>query len=99
MNAGLVLAMLAVVAAVLVLVVAASALSSVRRPWRLACPRDGREAQVQVDRVAAVTAEIFGGPSGIARCSLWPVPSCAEECLDTPATDRRIARPGESLPA
>lgn len=98
MNAGLVLAMLAVVAAVLVLVLAVAALSSVRRPWRLACPRDDREAQVQVDRAAAMRAEVFGGASGIARCSLWPVRACAEECLDTPVTDRRMARPGESLP-
>jgi nucleotide-binding universal stress UspA family protein len=99
MNAGLVLAMLAVVAAALVLVVAAAALSSVRRPWRLACPRDGREAQVRVDRAAAMRAEVFGGASGIARCSLWPARSCVEQCLDTPVTDRRMTRPGEPLPA
>ena len=99
MNAGLVLAMLSVVAAVLVLALAAAALSSVRRPWRLACPRDGRTAQVQVDRVAAIAAEIFGGPSSIARCSRWPARSCAGQCLDTPVTDRRLTRPGESLPA
>jgi nucleotide-binding universal stress UspA family protein len=98
MNAGVVLGMLAVVAAGLVLAVAATALLGVRRPWRLACPRDGREAQVQVDATAEVRAEVFGGERRVARCSLWPVRACAEACLEVPVTARRAARRGEPLP-
>jgi nucleotide-binding universal stress UspA family protein len=98
MNPGLVLAMLAAVTAALVLAVAAAAFVSVRRPWRLRCPRDGREAQVQVDRAAAVRAEVLGGRGAVARCSLWPEPACGEACLATPATARRMATPGEPLP-
>ncbi len=98
MNPGLVLGMLAVVAAALVIAVAAATWSSVRRPWRISCPRDGRDARIQVDRAAAVRAEVFGGERWIARCSLWPVLSCGERCLDTPATFRMSVRPGEPLP-
>ena len=98
MNPGLVLGMLAVLVAAILIVVAAATWSSVRRPWRIACPRDARDARVQVDRRAAVRAEVFGGAPRIARCSLWPAPACWEECLDTPATARRSVRAGEPLP-
>ena len=99
MNPLLVLAMLAVVAAALVVAVGAAAFVSVRRPWRLRCPRDGREAQVQVDRAAAVRSEVLGGEQAVARCSLWPVPGCGESCLDAPATERRLTARGEAPPA
>jgi len=98
MNPGLVFGMLALMAAALVIAVAAAVWSSVRRPWRISCPRDGRDARIQVDRAAAVRAEVLGGQRQIARCSLWPVVACGESCLDTPATARRVVRPGEPLP-
>jgi nucleotide-binding universal stress UspA family protein len=98
MNPGFVLGLLAVIAGVLVLAVGAATFFSVRRPWRISCPRDGRDARIQVAPTAAVRAEVFGGERRIARCSLWPVLACGEGCLDTPATARTSVRPGEPLP-
>lgn len=98
MNPGFVLGLLAVIAGVLVLAVGAATFFSVRRPWRISCPRDGRDARIQVAPTAAVRAEVFGGERRIARCSLWPVLACGEGCLDTPATARRTVKPGEPLP-
>lgn len=98
MNPGLVLGMLAVMVTAIVIAVAAGVWSSVRRPWRLSCPRDGRDARVKVHRAAALRAELFGGERRIARCSLWPVLACGEGCLDTPATARRLVPADEPLP-
>jgi universal stress protein A len=98
MNAGLVLGMVVLVAAALALLVAAVTFFAVRRPWRLRCPRDGREAQIQVDAAAAVRTEVFGGSARVARCSLWPVRGCADACLDLPADARRPAARGAPLP-
>jgi nucleotide-binding universal stress UspA family protein len=90
--------MLAIVAAALVIAVGTATYLTVRRPWRISCPRDGRDARVQVNAASAVRAEVFGSERWIARCSLWPVLGCGEACLDTPATARREVRPGEPLP-
>jgi nucleotide-binding universal stress UspA family protein len=98
MNPGLVLGMLSVLAAALVIVVGVTMFRAVRRPWRLSCPRDGRDARVQVDRASAVRAEVFGGRPRVARCSLWPVLVCGERCLDMPAGAHRPVAPGEVMP-
>ena len=98
MNPGIVLAMLTVMTAAILIVVAVAVWSSVRRPWRLSCPRDGRDARMQPDRASAVRAELLGGKRRVARCSLWPVLACGEQCLDTPATTRQVVQPGEPLP-
>ena len=98
MNPGLVLGMLAMMTAAIVIAVAAAAWSAVRRPWRLSCPRDGRDARVQVNRGAAMQAEVLGSERRISRCSLWPLLACGEACLDTPATARRLVWRGEPLP-
>jgi nucleotide-binding universal stress UspA family protein len=99
MNSGLVLGVMTVMTAAIVIAVAAAAWSAVRRPWRLSCPRDGRDARVQVERGAAVRAEVMGGGERrIARCSLWPLTACGEACLDTPAAGRRLVWRGEPLP-
>ena len=98
MNPGVVLGILAVMTAAIVIAVAVAAWSAVRRPWRISCPRDGRDARVQVDRGAAVRGEALGSERRISRCSLWPLLACGEACLDTPATARRLVWRGEPLP-
>jgi nucleotide-binding universal stress UspA family protein len=98
MIPGLVLVSLALLVAAVLIAVAAPVWWPVRRPWRLSCPRDGRDARVQVDGGAEVRAELFGGARRIARCSLWPVRACGDACLDTPAAARRLLRRGEPLP-
>jgi nucleotide-binding universal stress UspA family protein len=98
MNPGLVLGVIVLVAAALALLMAAVTFFAVRRPWRLRCPRDGREAQIQVDAAAAVRTELFGGSAGVARCSLWPVRGCGEACLELPADAHRPAARGAPLP-
>ena len=100
MNPGPVLGALSVMTVAIVIAVGIAAWSAVRRPWRISCPRDGRDARVQVDRGRAVRAEVLGGGERrIARCSLWPLTACGEACLETPATGRRVVWPGEPLPA
>jgi nucleotide-binding universal stress UspA family protein len=98
MNPGIVLAMLIVLTAAVVVAVGAAAFVAFRRPWRLACPRDGREAQVQVDALRGARAEVFGLEPSVARCSLWPVTACGEQCLDTSPDRRRSVARGEPRP-
>ena len=101
MNAWLVLLLIAVLCSAVALVVGASMFLSVCRPWRVRCPRDGVEAQVQVDALEAARAEIAGRdrPS-VTRCShRWAVKGCDEACLHVPPSERQPVRRGdEPLP-
>jgi nucleotide-binding universal stress UspA family protein len=80
--------------------VGAAAFTYWRRPWRLACPRAGTEAQIKVAPAGAALAEVVGGGGpAIERCSLWPtVRDCREECLALPAGAMRPLRRGTPPP-
>lgn len=101
MNPWVVLPALILIAAVFVVgPVAATTFAHWRRPWRLACPREGREAQIKVAPGQAALAAVLGRPGpGIHRCSLWStVQDCREECLDLPVDALRRMRLGEAPP-
>jgi nucleotide-binding universal stress UspA family protein len=94
MNAWLVLLAIAALCSVVVLVVGGTVFLGFRRPWRMRCPRDGVEAQVQVDALGAAASEVAGhGRLSVERCShRWAAKSCDEACLQAPAAERRPAR-------
>ena len=71
MNPWVVLLALALVAALyVVLPVGATTFAHFRRPWRLRCPRTGREAQIRLDATGAAVAEVLGREArSIERCS------------------------------
>jgi nucleotide-binding universal stress UspA family protein len=100
MNILLVLSGLVAVALVwVVMPIAVSAVALWRRPWRLVCPRAGRPARIQVSAVRAAVSEVFGRPTEIERCSLWPgVLGCRQECLALPAGARAPMLPGAPPP-
>ena len=94
MNGWLILLVIAVLCSAVALVVGTSMFLSVRQPWRVRCPRDGAESQVQVDALGAARAEVSGrGDLQVQRCShRSAVKGCDETCLQMPATERRPAR-------
>jgi nucleotide-binding universal stress UspA family protein len=96
MNPWLVLLGITLVAAAVALMVGAAAFAQFRRPWRLRCPRDGAEAQVQVDALGAARAEMTGhGRPFVLRCShRGPDQACDDACLALPADACRRVQPG-----
>ena len=101
MNPWVVLLALALVAALyVVLPVGATTFAHFRRPWRLRCPRTGREAQIKLDATGAAVAEVLGREArSIERCSLWPaLRGCSQECLALPAWELKVMRRGEAPP-
>jgi nucleotide-binding universal stress UspA family protein len=99
MNPWLVLsAVLALALAYVCVPIAFTAFGQWRRPWRLACPRDGSVAQIQVGPARAAVGEMVGRRPEIDRCSLWPERAgCAQECLADTAP-RQPMRRGEAPP-
>jgi nucleotide-binding universal stress UspA family protein len=100
MNPWLVLIAVLALALVYVCVpVALAAFGQWRRPWRLACPRTGSIAQIQVGAARAAVGEVLGRQPEIDRCSLWPaLVGCRQECLAMPAAPRQQMRRGEAPP-
>jgi nucleotide-binding universal stress UspA family protein len=89
MGTWLVLPALVVLAAAFVLVPpVVAAFLYWRRPYRVRCPRAGRDAQIRVEPLGAAVAALLGRAApDIARCSLWSaVPACREECVHATAT-------------
>ena len=94
MNPWLALLAIVVLCSVVALAVGTGVFLGYRRPWRVRCPRDGVEAQVQVDALGAAIAEATGhGRPSVERCShRWHVKDCDEACLATPASAHRPVR-------
>ena len=92
MNPWLVLLAILGLSAVMAIGVGAAVFLSFRRPWRARCPRDGVEAQAQVDAVGAAVSEVSGRRRlSVARCShRAQVKACDQACLDMPAEARRV---------
>jgi nucleotide-binding universal stress UspA family protein len=101
MNPWIVLLALALIATLyVVLPIGAATFARARRPWRLRCPRTGREAQIKLDATGAAVAEVLGREArSIERCSLWPaLRGCRQECLALPAWELKVMRRGEAPP-
>jgi nucleotide-binding universal stress UspA family protein len=91
MNFSIALLSVFALAAAVAAAVAAATLMHYRRPWRLQCPHDDVEAQLQVDAAAAARHEVLGlGGVFVERCShREPGATCDEACLALPAAARR----------
>jgi nucleotide-binding universal stress UspA family protein len=68
-----------------------------RRPFRVACPGAGVEAQIGVNARHAALSEILGGDRlALEACSLWPAHGgCRSECLTRPHGRMRPVHRGE----
>jgi nucleotide-binding universal stress UspA family protein len=89
MHTWLALPALIVLAAALVIVPPVVAASLYwRRPFRVRCPRAGRDAQIRVQPFRGAVAALLGRRApDLHRCSLWGVvPTCHEECLHAEST-------------
>jgi nucleotide-binding universal stress UspA family protein len=97
MNPWLVLLTILGLCAVVAVGVGAAAFLSFRRPWRVRCPRDGVESQLQVDALDAAKSEVTGARRvSVARCSHRPpLTGCDQACLDLPAGTRHVATPAD----
>jgi len=97
MNAWLVLLAVLGLCVAVAIGVGAAIFLSFRRPWRARCPRDGAEAQVQVDAVGAARSEVAGARRlSIERCShRTPLKGCDQACLDLPAEARHVVGVGD----
>ena len=101
MTPSIVLFSVFALAATVVATVAAVTLYDYRRPWRLRCPRDNAEADVQVAAGAATLHEVLGvGGVYVDRCShREPGETCDEACLTLPAgAHRRVGLLDPPLP-
>ena len=101
MNAWIILIGIAVIAALfVVLPVAATTFSYYRRAWRLRCPTDGADAQIEIDAPRAAIGEALGRPwREVARCSRWPtLRFCKQECLSLRESELRPIRQGAPMP-
>lgn len=94
MNAWAVLLVILGLSAVVAVAVGAPVFLAFRRPWRVGCPRDGVEAQVQVDARDAALSELVGRRRlSVGRCShRTQVKGCDQACLDLPAETRHVVR-------
>jgi nucleotide-binding universal stress UspA family protein len=94
MNAWVVLPAILILCAAVAIGVGAAAFLAFRRPWRVRCPRDGVEAQVQVDAADAAKSELTGRRRlSVVRCSHRdPLTGCDEACLELPAETRHVVR-------
>jgi nucleotide-binding universal stress UspA family protein len=95
MSPSIVLFSVFALAVTVVATVAAMTLYHYRRPWRLRCPQDDVEADVQVAAGAATLHEVFGlGGVYVDRCShREPGEMCDEACLTLPADAHRRVGP------
>ena len=101
MNPWVILIGIAVIAGLfVVLPVAATTLTFYRRAWRLRCPADGADAQINIDAPRAAIGEVLGRPwREIAHCSLWPtLRLCKQECLSLRESEMRPIQPGAPAP-
>jgi nucleotide-binding universal stress UspA family protein len=84
--------LIALAAALVVVPAAVATFVHWRRPFRVRCPRGGREGQIRVGPLGAAVAAVLGRETpAVARCSLWRVVSdCREECLTAAASPRPV---------